>query len=82
MSAGFDSGHDGEASGAAARPAGSRSILSARVGKSAPRIRLAAWVFLGLYGIIAGKLIAFGLRPDPPASFRRSDGDTIAAARP
>ena len=91
MSAGFDSGHDGEASGATGRSVGRRvrgvdsfraSILSARLGKSAPRIRLAAWVFLGLYGIIAGKLIDFGLRPDPPASFKRSDSDTVAAARP
>jgi cell division protein FtsI (penicillin-binding protein 3) len=91
MSAGFDSGNDGEASGATARPAGNRvrgidsfraSILSARLDKSAPRIRFAAWVFLGLYGIIAGKLIDFGLRPDPHTSFKRSDSDTVAAARP
>lgn len=91
MSDGFDSGLDNEANGATVRPAGSRvrgiesflaGIFSARLGKSAPRIRLAAWVFLGVYGIIAAKLVDFGLRPDPPVSDRRAAADAVAAARP
>jgi cell division protein FtsI (penicillin-binding protein 3) len=91
MSDGFDSGLDNEANGATVRPAGSRvhgikslfaGIFSARLDKSAPRIRLAAWVFLGVYGIIAGKLIDIGLRPDLPASVKNAAADAIAAARP
>src|SRR5580692_10740808 len=91
MSDGFDSVLDNEANGATVRPAGSRvrgiesflaGVFSARLGKSAPRIRLAAWVFLGVYGIIAAKLIDFGLRPDPPVSDRRAAADAVAAARP
>jgi cell division protein FtsI (penicillin-binding protein 3) len=91
MSDGSDLGLDNKANGATVRPAGSRvhvieslfaGIFSARLEKSAPRIRLAAWVFLGVYGIIAGKLLDFGLRPDSPASVKRAAADAIAAARP
>ncbi len=91
MSDGFASGQDNAANGATARPAGNRvrgieslsaGIFSARLDKSAPRIRLAAWVFLGVYGIIAGKLVDFGLCPDPPASVNRAAAEAIAAARP
>ncbi|MGH6868444.1 MAG: hypothetical protein ACREDA_06155, partial [Methylocella sp.] len=80
MGGGFDPGQGNEANGATERRRGSRAgviarlfggIFSARPDKSAPRIRLAAWVFLGIYGIIAGQLIDVGLRPDPPASFKR-----------
>lgn len=53
-----------------------------RLGKSPSRIRLAAWAFLGIYGIIAGKLLDFGLRPDSPGSNKRAGSDSIAAARP
>src|SRR3977135_4045187 len=91
MSDGINSGLDNEANGAAVRPAGSRvrvieklfaGIFSARLDKSARRIRLAAWVFLGVYGIIAGKLLDFGLRPDPAAGVKGAAADAIAAARP
>ncbi|MGH6819356.1 MAG: penicillin-binding protein 2, partial [Methylocella sp.] len=91
MSDGFDSGPGNEANGATVRPAGSRAgviesllagTFSARLDKSAPRIRLAAWVFLVIYGIIAGKLLDFGLRPDPPVTVKRAAAEAIAAARP
>jgi cell division protein FtsI (penicillin-binding protein 3) len=91
MSGDLDLGLDSKPNGATARPAGSRvrviarlvaGIFSARLDKSAPRMRLAAWVFLGVYGIIAGKLLDLGLRLDPPASVKRAAADAIAAARP
>jgi cell division protein FtsI (penicillin-binding protein 3) len=91
VSDGFDLGSDNEANGKPVKPPDSRvravkclyaGIFAARLDKSAPRIRLAAWVFLVVYGIIAGKLIDFGLRPDPPASVNRAAADGIAAARP
>ena len=91
MSDGFDARCENKANDEPVRPAGSRvrvirnlfaGIFSAKPGKSAFRIRLAAWFFLAVYGIIAGKLIDFGLRPDPPQSVKRAADDAIAAARP
>lgn len=87
MSDRCDSTLDNETIGATVRPMGSRTRVtarsfSARLDKSAPRIRLAAWAFLGVYGIIAGKLIDFGLRLDPPVGLKRAAADAIAAARP
>ncbi len=89
MSAGCNSGLDNAAEDATVRPAGSRGrknlfagIFSARLDKSASRIRLAAWLFLVIYGIIAGKLIDFGVHPDPLAGVRRAASEPAAAARP
>jgi cell division protein FtsI (penicillin-binding protein 3) len=58
------------------------SLTTVKLAKSPTRIRLAAFVFLALYGTIAAKLFDFGLRPDRPASVKRAAADTIAAARP
>ncbi|HET6376656.1 MAG TPA: hypothetical protein VFF88_11465, partial [Methylocella sp.] len=41
------------------------SLTSPQPGKSPFRIKLAAWGFLAIYGIIAAKLLDFGLRPEP-----------------
>ncbi|HEX3495011.1 MAG TPA: penicillin-binding protein 2 [Methylocella sp.] len=91
VSDGFDLGSNHEANGEPVKPPDSRvhavkclyaGIFAARLDQSVPRIRLAAWVFLVVYGIIAGKLIDFGLRPEPPASVNRAAADAIAAARP
>lgn len=80
--------------GAAARPpapARSRAraikaifvdLFSTKLAKSRGRIRLVACIFLALYGVIAGKLIYFGLHPDQPQSVKRAAADAIAAARP
>ncbi len=76
--------------GPASRPGGHGQIienlftglLTVKLDKSPSRILLAAWVFLAVYGIIAAKLLDFGLRPDPPANMKRAAADTIAAARP
>jgi cell division protein FtsI (penicillin-binding protein 3) len=91
MSDRCDSGLDNATNSATVRPAGSRIRVTedffagsflARLDKSARRIRLAAWAFLGIYGIIAGKLIDFGLRLDSPMGVQRAAADAIAAARP
>jgi cell division protein FtsI (penicillin-binding protein 3) len=91
MNDGFDAGPENKANDEPVRPDGGRvrvikglftGIFSAKPDKSAFRIRLAAWVFLAVYGIIAGKLIDFGLRPDPPQSIKRAAADAVAAARP
>ncbi|MGA7655828.1 MAG: penicillin-binding protein 2, partial [Methylocella sp.] len=90
MSDGFNAGFEDKATNVPVGHAGSRvraiktlnGIFSAKPDKSAIRIRLAAWVFLAVYGIIAAKLIDFGLRPDPPQSIKRAAADAVAAARP
>jgi cell division protein FtsI (penicillin-binding protein 3) len=58
------------------------TLFLVRLSKSRARIRLAAWAFLGIYMIIAGKLVDFALRPDTPLSVKRGASDVIAAARP
>ena len=90
MSDRFDAGFENKATDVPVRHAGSRvrviktltGIFSAKPDKSGIRIRLAAWVFLAVYGIIAAKLIDFGLRQDPPQSIKRAAADAVAAARP
>src|SRR5579875_1595864 len=92
MSDGFGADLDQEANGNARRRApGGRlrtlahlfsGLFSVRSEKSAYRIRLAAWVFLAVYAVIAAKLIDFGLRPDLPQTVKRAAADAIAAARP
>ena len=57
-------------------------LLAVKLGESAPRMRLTAFAFLAIYGIIAAKLVDFGLRPEVPADVKRAPSDTIAAARP
>jgi cell division protein FtsI (penicillin-binding protein 3) len=58
------------------------NLLAVELSKSAPRMRLTAFAFLVMYGIIAVKLINFGMRPESPANIKRAASDTIAAARP
>ena len=91
MSDGSGAGLDPRANGGGPNRAADRrprfkllltELFSARPDKSARRIKLAAWAFLVIYGIIAAKLIDFGLRPDPPQSIKRAAADAVAAARP
>lgn len=58
------------------------ALLTVELRKSPARIRLAAWGFLALYGVIAGKLIEFGLHPDAPLTVKRAAAEAVAAARP
>ncbi|WP_026607085.1 peptidoglycan D,D-transpeptidase FtsI family protein [Methylocapsa acidiphila] len=57
-------------------------LFSTKLDKSRPRIFLVACVFLAVYGIIGGRLILFGLKPEQPQGGKRSGSDVIAAARP
>lgn len=57
-------------------------LFTTKLHKSTFRIRLLALVFFALYGVIAGRLVLFGLHPEPPQSAKRSGSDTIAASRP
>ena len=44
-------------------------------------MRLVALLFLGIYGVIGGRLVFLGFRPDP-ANLRRAAAEAVAAARP
>ncbi|MGH6796951.1 MAG: peptidoglycan D,D-transpeptidase FtsI family protein [Roseiarcus sp.] len=57
-------------------------LFSTDLKKSAGRIKLIACLFIALYGVIAGKLIYFGLHQEQSIGAKRGGGDTIAAARP
>lgn len=58
-----------------------KAVFSTSPALSAPRMRLAALAFLGLYGLICGKLVYLGFKPEP-ATARRAAAEAVAAARP
>jgi cell division protein FtsI (penicillin-binding protein 3) len=55
-------------------------VFSTSLSSSAPRMRLLAIAFLGLYLVICGKLVYLGLKPEP-TTIRRAV-EAAAAARP
>lgn len=57
------------------------SLFSTRIGKSGARIRLVACLFVGLYAVIAGKLVWLGSRPET-ASVHREAVREQSRARP
>ncbi|MBI1867027.1 MAG: penicillin-binding protein 2 [Methylocystis sp.] len=56
-------------------------VCSTSFAKSAPRLRLAALLFIGLYGVIGGRLVYLGFKPEP-ATVRRAAAAATAGARP
>ncbi len=57
-------------------------LFSTDLQKSPGRIKLIAFVFVALFGVIAGKLVYFGLHQEPSIGAKRGGGDQVAAARP
>jgi cell division protein FtsI (penicillin-binding protein 3) len=57
-----------------------KRVFSTNLSPSASRMRWIALAFLGLYGVICGKLVYLGLKPEPTAI--RRVADAVAAARP
>ena len=57
-------------------------LFSTDLDKSAARIGLVAAAFVGLFLIIGGKLVYFGVKPEAPQSVRTAASDAVAAARP
>ncbi|MGA3303171.1 MAG: penicillin-binding protein 2 [Methylovirgula sp.] len=66
----------------AARPSFLKRLFLTKLDKSTRRIKLIGFAFLLCYGIIAGRLIHFGMTPQQPTSGSGSGWDTVAAARP
>ncbi|MBO0734215.1 MAG: penicillin-binding protein 2 [Methylocapsa sp.] len=60
----------------------SASLLTLKYAKSSDRIRLASLGFLVLFGVIAAKLVDFGMHPEAPTGEKAGASDQVAAARP
>ncbi|MGA8170960.1 MAG: penicillin-binding protein 2, partial [Methylocystis sp.] len=58
-----------------------RAAFSTSLSTSTSRIRLVALLFLALFGVIGGRLVFLGFKPDP-ANLRRAAAEAVAAARP
>ncbi len=59
-----------------------RAMFETRLDKSAKRSRLVAVFFTLLFGVILGRLVMFGLKPEPPQTVKSAASDAVAAARP
>ena len=58
-----------------------RGLFSTSLDTSALRMRLVALLFLGLYGLVCGRLVYLGLKPEP-ANLRRAAAEAVAVSRP
>ncbi len=58
-----------------------RGLFSTSLAASASRVRVIALLFLGLYGLVCGRLVYLGLKPEP-VNLRRAAAEAVAAARP
>ncbi len=58
-----------------------RAAFSTSLASSTSRMRIVALAFLGLYGVIGGRLIYLGFKPEP-SNLRRAAAEAVAASRP
>jgi len=58
-----------------------RAAFTTSLDSSASRMRLAALGFLVLFGVISGKLVYLGFKPEP-ATTRRAAAEAVSASRP
>jgi cell division protein FtsI (penicillin-binding protein 3) len=58
-----------------------KAAFTTSLSSSAPRMRLAAFGFLALYGVICGKLVYLAFKPEP-ATTRRAAAEAVSASRP
>jgi cell division protein FtsI (penicillin-binding protein 3) len=59
-----------------------RELFRLRVDKSTARVRFASLCFVGLFGLIGGRLIYLALTSDNSSAVRRAASSEISAARP
>ncbi len=59
-----------------------RDMFTTRLDKSTARLGLIAVAFVGLYGVIGGRLLYLGLKPDEQETVRSSTRSNISIARP
>jgi cell division protein FtsI (penicillin-binding protein 3) len=59
-----------------------RELFRLRVDKSTARVRLASLCFVGLFGLIGGRLVYLAVTSDNSSGVRRAASSEISAARP
>ncbi|MDR3464042.1 MAG: penicillin-binding protein 2 [Beijerinckiaceae bacterium] len=59
-----------------------KALFTTRLDKTRGRTRIVALLFTLLFGVIIGKLVYFGLKPEAPATIKTAASDAVAAARP
>nr|WP_229426638.1 penicillin-binding protein 2 [Microvirga alba] len=59
-----------------------RELFRLRVDKSTARVGLAAFCFIGLFGVIGGRLVLLAMTSDSSSAMRRAASSEISAARP
>lgn len=59
-----------------------KSLFQPRLDKTTGRTRLVAFAFTALFGVICGRLVYFGLKPQAVQAVRAAGSDQVAAARP
>ncbi|MGL5117449.1 MAG: penicillin-binding protein 2, partial [Beijerinckiaceae bacterium] len=59
-----------------------RDMFSTRLDKSATRLAMVSVVFFGMFGVMAGRLVYLGVRPDDQETMQRSARGSISVARP
>jgi cell division protein FtsI (penicillin-binding protein 3) len=59
-----------------------RDLFTLRLEKSAVRVGVVGIAFLGLFGVIGGRLVAIALAPEATGGIRHATASAIAAARP
>lgn len=57
-------------------------VFATKLDKSGRRIKFIVVLFALVYCVIVGKLVYFGIHPEPVQGIRRVSGDQVAAARP
>jgi cell division protein FtsI (penicillin-binding protein 3) len=80
---------DADAAAAGSRRRGARTLrgvvsdmFTTRLDKSASRLALVALAFIGVYGVIAGRLVYLGVSKDEQETVRSSTRSAVSVARP
>jgi cell division protein FtsI (penicillin-binding protein 3) len=59
-----------------------RDMFSTRLDKSAARLAMVSLVFFGMFGVMAGRLVYLGVRPDDQETVQKTVRGSISVARP
>ena len=59
-----------------------RGLMSTRLDKSRSRLRIVGLAFIGVFGIICGKLVYLGVKPDTSQNLKSAASDAVSGARP
>ena len=57
-----------------------RDLTTTRIDRSCGRLKVSAFAFLAVFGLIDGKLVKLGLSKEPPASLKAAASDAVSGA--